>query len=104
MGAPGRRFAIDGERLFVFDAEGRLHCLDVATGGLIGRVDLELSLANNMLFDGDRLYVSDDYSVVALRRDGQVVWRSAITPNRSFSLCGLGIPGGNIVQPDFSKA
>ena len=35
-----RRFALDSERLFVFDAESVLHCIQLANGQLLGRVNL----------------------------------------------------------------
>ena len=101
--AATRRFAIEGERLFVFDGNGRLHCLELRTGRLIGRVDLGLSQANSMLVDGDRMYVSNDSTVIALDLNGQILWRADVPANGSYSLCGLGVPGGHLVQPDFSN-
>jgi outer membrane protein assembly factor BamB len=103
MGTVTRRFAISGEELFVFDSEGWIHCLDVQSGRLIGKVELPLSNANTMLMDGDRLYVSDDFNVIALDRTGRILWQSRVPTNSSNSLCGLAIPGGSSMQPDFSK-
>lgn len=103
LGSPARRFAVEGDRMFVFNGDG-LHCLDVRSGALIGKVHLEMKSANTMLVDGDRVYVSDDFSVVALDLNGQVLWRASVPPNGSFSLTGLAVVGGNIVQPDFSRS
>ena len=103
-GTVSRRFAFDGDRLFVFDNRGAVHCLELATGRLIGRVETELKTANNMLVDGDRIYLADDHHAVAMTFDGRILWREAIPSNGSHSLCGLGVPGGNVVQPDFSNA
>lgn len=99
-----RRFAIDGDRVFVFDSESCLHCLDVASGRLLGKIDLPIMTANSMLLDGDRLYVSGDNEVTALDRNGTLLWTARVPPNGSHSLCGLGVPGGAVIQPDFSKA
>lgn len=100
----GRRFAVEADRIFVFDSKGWLHCVAVANGQRIGRVELELQLANSMLVDGERLYVSGDNEVVALDLTGRILWRAAVPMNGSHSLGGLGVPGGNLVQPDFSTA
>ena len=104
LDAVGRRFAIDQNRIFVFESEGRLHCIDVATGRALGVVVTELRSANNMLVDGDRIYLSDDNFVVAVDMNGRILWREKVPNNTSHSLCGLGVPGGNVVQPDFSRA
>ena len=99
-----RRFAIDGERVFVFDSESSIHCLDIASGRLLGKIDLPIMTANSMMLDGDRLYVCGDSEVIALDRNGAVLWTSRVPPNGSHSLAGLAVPGGNVMQPDFSKA
>jgi outer membrane protein assembly factor BamB len=98
-----RRFAIDDNRLFVFESTGTLHCLELATGRLIGRVETELMSPDNMLVDGDRLYVSASTHVVAIDFSGKILWRESVPTNASNGLCGLAVPGGNIVQPDFSR-
>jgi len=98
-----RRFAFAGDRVFVFESHGTVHCLEVSTGRVIGKVETGLRSANNMLVDGDRIYLTDDTSAVAMDFNGAVHWREAIPPNGAHSLCGLGVPGGNIAQPDFSK-
>ncbi len=100
----GRRFAVEADRVFVFDSKGWLHCVDVASGQRIGRVELALKTANSMLVDGDRMYVSGDAEVVALDLAGRILWRAAVPMNGSYSLGGLGVPGGHLVQPDFSTA
>jgi outer membrane protein assembly factor BamB len=102
LGAAARRFEIIDDRLFVFDGEGRLHCIEIATGRLLGMIDLGLSSPGTLLRDGDRLYVSGNTTVVALDRSGAIVWRADVPPNQRFSLGGLGIPGGPVSQPDYS--
>jgi outer membrane protein assembly factor BamB len=98
-----RRFAVEEGRVFVFESRGALHCLDLVTGRLLGRVETELASANSMLVDGDRIYLADDHHVVAIDMNGHVLWRESVPFNGSNSLCGLGVPGGNMLQPDFSK-
>jgi len=100
-----RRFMIDDNRLFIFDSHGILTCLEIATGRLIGKVKTGLDFASNMLVDGDRIYVSGDSEVIALDMTGNILWRSdrILLLTSSSSLCGLGVPGGNVVQPDFSR-
>src|SRR5688572_13220003 len=61
-----RRFAVEEGRVFVFESKGALHCLDLVTGRLLGRVETELGSANSMLVDGDRIYLADDHNVVAI--------------------------------------
>lgn len=90
--------------MFVFDSESAIHCLDVASGRLLGKIELPIMTANSMMLDGDRLYVCGDREVIALDRNGAVLWSASAPANGSHSLAGLGIPGGNIMQPDFSKA
>lgn len=103
-GAIARRFALDGDRLFVFDSEAKLHCIEVETGKEVGKVALEMRNANSMLLDGEHLYVSSDDSVAALDCNGRVLWETQVPSNRSFSLCGLAVPGGNMMQIDFSTS
>src|SRR5262245_7910390 len=102
MGSVSRRFAFDGDRVFVFDSLGYIHCLEIATGRLLGRVETKLESANNMLVDGDRIYLADDHNALAMDLNGNILWRVPIPSNGSHSLCGLGVPGGHVVQPDFS--
>lgn len=99
-----RRFAVDGERLFVFDSASAIHCLDIASGRLLGKIDLPIMTANSMMLDGDHLYVCGDREVIALDRNGNVLWSADVATNASHSLAGLAVPGGNVMQPDFSKA
>jgi outer membrane protein assembly factor BamB len=99
-----RRFAFDVERVFVLESTGTFHCLELATGRLIGAVETGLGAANSMLIDGDRIYLAGDDYAAAMDFSGVILWRESIPSNGSHSLCGLGIAGGNIMQPDFSKA
>jgi outer membrane protein assembly factor BamB len=102
LDAAARRFEIIDDRLFVFDGEGRLHCIEIATGRLVGKIDLGLTSPGVLLRDGDRLYANGNNTVVALDRNGAIVWRAAVPPNQRHSLGGLGIPGGAVAQPDYS--
>ena len=99
-----RRFALDGDRVFVFESHGTFHCLELATGRLLGKAETKLESADNMLVDGDRIYLTDDHHAVALDFNGTILWRVPIPSSGTTSLSGLGVPGGNIVQPDFSRA
>jgi outer membrane protein assembly factor BamB len=103
LGNAARRFAFDEERVFVLCGGGFMHCLEIASGTLIGKVDLQLKMTNNLLIDGERTYVSSDTEVVAVDASGNILWRAKTPPNGSYSLGGLGIPGGTVVQPDFSS-
>lgn len=102
--AAARQFVIANDTLYVLDGDGIVHCLSLQAGSLVGRVDLKMEAANTMLFDDERLFVASDSEVVALNRNGIILWRSAVANNASFSLCGLAIPDGPTVQPDFSRA
>jgi outer membrane protein assembly factor BamB len=100
-----RRYLIDDNRLFVFDSYGILNCIDIATGRMIGKVETGFDYASTMLVDGDHIYVSGDNQVIAIDLNGNILWRSdKVSLSVAPSLCGLGIPGGNVVQPDFSKS
>jgi outer membrane protein assembly factor BamB len=100
-----RRFLIDDQRVLVFDSHGILTCIEIATGRVIGKVETGFDVARSMLVDGDRIYVSSDREVVAMDFSGNILWRSdRVHVSNGSSLCGLGIPGGNVVQPDFSQS
>lgn len=101
---PVRRFAIDDDRIFAYDSAGVMHCIALANGAPIGRVDTKLENASNMLVDGGLIYLAADEDVIALDRDGRILWRQRIPDNRSWSLAGLAVPGGNSSQPDFSTS
>lgn len=98
-----RRFAIVEQRVFVFDRDGILHCLEVATGKLLGKVDVGMSDAKSMLQNGDRLYVTDEYHVAALDLNGAVLWKVRIPGAATKGLPGLAVVGGNLLQPDYSN-
>ena len=97
-----RRFAIVDSRLFVFDGDGVLHCLDVASGKLIGKVDVGMSMAKSMLVEGDRIYVADDHYVAALDLNGTILWKAMTPGSSSHGLPGLAVVGGNLLQPDYN--
>lgn len=97
-----RRFAIVENRVFVFDGDGVLHCLDIPSGKLLGKVDVGMTGAKSMLVDGDRMYVTDEYRVAALDLNGAILWKVEIPGNSSHGLPGLAVVGGNILQPDYN--
>lgn len=103
-GVVTRRFPIVENRLLVLDGDGLLHCLDIPSGKLLGKVDVEMPDAKAMLVDGDRIYVTDEALVAALDINGTVLWKSKISKNYSMGLPGLAVVGGNLLQPDFSRA
>jgi outer membrane protein assembly factor BamB len=104
-GETARRFTLDAERIFVFDSQSRVHCLDAVTGTCLGVVSLQaLPNENSMLLDGDRLYIGGSMRVAALDRDGRLLWEAPVPPSGRRSLAGLAIPGGNMIQIDFSTA
>lgn len=96
------RFVIDGERVFVYDEATVLHCIAIADGRRLGAVALNLGYGANMMLDAGTLYITGDRDIVALDRDGRVLWKKPIAFNRGFSLCGLAVPGGNSTQPDYA--
>ncbi|MBX3229499.1 MAG: PQQ-binding-like beta-propeller repeat protein [Labilithrix sp.] len=99
-----RRYAVDSGRIFALDSQGTLHCLDVATGATIGKVDLSpLPSSGAMLFDSGVLYVCGDNVLIAVSIDGRVLWRTSVGYNKVHSLPGIAVVGGNSLQPDFSK-
>jgi outer membrane protein assembly factor BamB len=100
-GAEALRFLVEPECLFVLDEQGKLHCLALHTGALLGVARLRLVNPCALLSDGERLYVSAKEEVVALDREGNELWRAPSAGGYG-SLGGLGLPG-NMVQPDFSR-
>ena len=98
-----RKFALTADRFFLLDAETDLHCLDLRTGALLGKVKLGFDEAHTMLLDGDRLYVSGQKVVAALDLNGQLLWQSAVPYSAMAGLGGLAVVGGNMVQIDFAR-
>ena len=81
--------AIDGDRVYVFDAFLVVHCLSLADGSEIWKRDLvEENKAKNIrwenaaspVIDGDRIYVAGGgkgQALLALNKsDGKVIWKS----------------------------
>jgi outer membrane protein assembly factor BamB len=101
---PTRRFVIDGDRLFVLDGAAIMHCIAIDTGRGIGKVELNLIASGNMLVDEGRVFVAGDMEIVALDREGRILWRQRTDNNQSWSLVGLAVPGGNTSQPDYSTS
>lgn len=102
LGAAPRRVHADDERIYVLDARGTLHCLLSATGRVLGKVELDMRDANALLWDGERLFVTDENEVVALDLAGGVLWRTNVATNGTWGLGGLAV-GSRVVPPDFSR-
>lgn len=98
-----RRFAIVENRVLVFDGDGVLHCLDVASGKLLGKVDVGMAMAKAMLVDGDRIYVTDEVHVAALDLNGTILWKANVLGSSSNGLPGLAVVGGSLLQPDYNR-
>ena len=98
-----RRFAMTDDRVYLIDRAGTLHCLQLATGQLIGRIQLAIMSAENMLIDAGRIFVASDSKVITLDLDGRVLWEQSVTRNVRHTLTGMGIPGGPSIQPDWSR-
>lgn len=98
-----RKYALTSDRCFLLDAETDLHCVDLGTGALLGKVKLGFDEAHTMLLDGDRLFVSGAKAVAALDLNGQLLWKSVIPYNGMAGLGGLAVVGGNMVQVDFAR-
>lgn len=96
------RFEIIGDRVFVLDRDGAIHCLDLDTGARVGVAATGLTRAETMLADGDTLFVVGDGPVVAIDAAGRVRWRQAVGVTGSWGLPGLGVPG-HVMQPDYSR-
>lgn len=96
-----RKIAILDDRVFVLDASGAVSCIDVGTGVLVGKVELDLDTPNALIADGETLYVTGDSVLVALDRSGNVLWRTSVPVNGSTSKAGLAVPGLVVLQPDF---
>jgi outer membrane protein assembly factor BamB len=99
-----RRFAIEGERLFCFDGGANLHCLRLSDGQLLGRVKIAtITTAENMMIDGERLFVVGDSRVVCLTLEGAILWDEKVPRNQRHTLTGMAVPGVGAIQPDFSR-
>ena len=96
------RFHIIGERVFVLDYRGNLHCLRLTDGVVEGVVPLDGD-EPTMLPVGDRLYVFAGEKVTALDMNGKVLWQTQVGFDGEWGLVGLGVLGAEI-QPDFSRS
>lgn len=99
--AAARKLAILDDRIFVLDARAKVTCIDLQSGVVVGKVELDLSGPNALIADGETLYVSGDRELVALDRSGAVLWKTPMPPNDSSSKTGLAVPGVVVLQPDF---
>jgi len=97
------RFLIVGDRLYLLDVSGDLHCLDLMTGNVHGVVSTGARGAHALVGDGNRLYIAASRGVI-LAHDyaGREIWRNKVDVKMECGLVGLGIPGA-IQQPDYSK-
>lgn len=102
LGCAPRRVHADDERIYVLDSEGTLHCLLSATGRVVGRIELGMRDANALLWDGERIFVTNDDAVVALDLAGTILWRTSVATNGAWGLGGLAV-GSRVVPPDFSR-
>jgi outer membrane protein assembly factor BamB len=96
------RFALANDRVFLLDDLCQLHCLDAATGAVIGVVPIDRRerSACALLPEGDVLYVGTTRSVIAVNGQGQVLWRTEDVGTTAGARAGLGVPG-NVMQPDY---
>lgn len=96
------RFALTNGRVFALDDSCHVHCLDAATGALLGvvQVDRVERTGCALVADGGFLYAATTRSVVAIDGSGQIAWRTEV--GGAFGArAGLGVPG-NVMQPDFT--
>ncbi len=98
-----RRFATTADRVYLIDRTGGLHCLQLANGQLLGRIQLPTMAAESMLSDGETIYVASDSSVIALDLHGRILWEQKVARNVRHTLTGMAIPGGASIQPDWSR-
>lgn len=102
LGCAPRRVHADDERVYVLDSRGTIHSLLSANGRLLGKFELRMRNANALLWDGERLFVTDEDEVVALDLAGGVLWRTSVATNGAWGLGGLAV-GARVVPPDFSR-
>jgi outer membrane protein assembly factor BamB len=81
-GQSGGGLAVGGDRLFATTGYGELVALNVETGGVLWRQDLDTAVSGAPATDGSVVYVSGrDGSAWALSAaDGKVIWRVVGTP------------------------
>lgn len=96
-----RKFALLDDRVFVLDSHGIVYCLDVQSGALFGKLELKLE-PHSLISDGEMLYVSGMTELVALDRNGNVLWASELPINATPTRDGLAVPGVVVLQPDFA--
>jgi len=101
---PIARFTLAHGRVFALDDSCRIHCIDVATGTLLGQVAIDGAEWTGcaLLAEGDVVYAATTRSVVAINEQGKVLWRAEV--GGAFAArAGLALPG-KIVQPDFTAS
>jgi PQQ-like domain len=96
------RFALANDRVFLLDDICQLHCLDAATGAVVGvvQIDQRERSACALVPDGGVLYVATTHSVIAVNSEGQVLWRTEDVGTTRGLRAGLGLPGST-AQPDY---
>ena len=97
-----RKLAILDDRVFVLDAEATVYAIDVQSGVMVGKLELDLSQPHALISDGETIYVSSSNELVAIDRRGTVLWRTSVPPNGSPTRTGLAVPGVVVLQPDFA--
>jgi outer membrane protein assembly factor BamB len=96
-------FTLAHGRVYLFDERCRLHCLDAASGALVGVVQIDEGRrlrAGNLIADDEFLYVTTAQAVVAVNTQGQIAWRCEAGPALGYTRPGLGLPG-NVAQKDY---
>ena len=96
------RFAIHGDRVFLLDYRGVIHCLVQSSGELIGTVDLKLKKGHALLPDGEALIVVGDREVIAIDLQGKPLWRQSHEMGADWGLLGVGARD-SVLQPDYSR-
>ena len=98
------RMAFMDNRVFFLDNDSVVHCLDAASGTVLGKVqvgdDSDMGVA--MLADGNRLFVATTGAIACLSSEGQILWQTKQDAYSSRTRHGLGILG-NIAQADFNE-
>lgn len=101
---PIARFTLAHGRVFALDDSCRIHCLDMATGKLLGKVAIDGAEWTGcaLVAEGGVVYAATTRSVAAISEQGKVLWRTEV--GGAFAArAGLAV-AGNIVQPDFTDS
>ncbi len=98
------RMAFMADRVFLLDRDCGVHCIDAATGRVLGQIQAmpESKHGAAMIADGNRLFVATTGGVVCISSEGQLLWKNE-QPGGGWSILpGIGILG-QIAQPDFNQ-